>query len=484
MESEPKILDELKIDRSVFEQFVDHTLRFSETEWGGLLLGKEIDGLIHGVAMVLPPQKTQSPGYCEFRRELFQVVYNSFEKIDEVYDDHGFSIISWVHTHPDLSVFLSQTDVETFTYLTKLNPSLTAIVVDPVRYTWMAVNSRPGNIFGFSDLDLDLNYIYNNSGEEKIVEKLQLLEETINSGINRRIFKLEPKEKINVFYPIPIEELKHKLIISGLDGINAQLAKIKKVLFANINGVEIGKSQLIDLSNENKVINPEINKITKYIKKFRSIENEIRKWKDLPTNRLLYNFNINKYEIFPQIPIPRIKEYLFKVGRIINATPVYKFNIYEDFFQYSNNYLSNTIPFDKLNKIKIGPFKNNSPYFIISFKKGFSLFSRGKKLILYNPEMQLLIQEIQKVIKVEYMNEHKIWKEISKTKEREKKKREKKKREKEINKELNKNKVDKKSIGREKLDKEKPENNLSTDKIGEDNISTGNNEIDDGQEYF
>ena len=101
MESESEITDRLNFERSIFEQFLEYTRRFSKTEWGGLLIGTKIDGELHCVAAVIPPQKSKSKVYCEFKRELFTVIYNCFEKIEDKYgqNDLAYSFREQIWKH-------------------------------------------------------------------------------------------------------------------------------------------------------------------------------------------------------------------------------------------------------------------------------------------------------------------------------------------------------------------------------------------------
>ncbi|MBD3229458.1 MAG: hypothetical protein GF329_14835 [Candidatus Lokiarchaeota archaeon] len=398
MNEEYNIPDFLRIERSVFEQFVDHTLRHSEFEWGGLIIGKQINEKLYGLAAVLPPQKTQSAGYCEFRRELFQVVYNTLEKVEELYGDNDFSIISWIHTHPGLSVFLSGTDQQTYEYLTKLNPSLTAIVVDPIQYDYLAVNSIPGNQNGFTNIDLDLNYLYDFNDDDQLIQKLNLIQESINSGINRRIFRLADSEDINVFIPIPFEELEHKLILSGLNGIKNQLVNLKNEIFPHNESKNKMRqfNQVNIIGDTEGSENKKLSKLIRYIKEFRNIDKEISSWKNLTVNKLLLSFDAQKQVYSNQIH--DIERYMNTISRILNVIPVYQYNLYDKCFQYQNGKSSIKIDWDKIGEMKIDILSENNPFFVISFKKHF--YSRSKNLLVFHHNIEELIEVLKQKVKV------------------------------------------------------------------------------------
>ncbi|MFX0132907.1 MAG: hypothetical protein ACFFDN_04605 [Candidatus Hodarchaeota archaeon] len=381
MEIRSQIPDKLHIERSVFEQFIDHTFRFSDNEWGGLLIGRIINGELHCIAAVLPPQKTQSSGYCEFRREIFPVIRNALDDIEEAYNDENFNIITWIHTHPDIGVFLSPTDQDTYRYLSKLNPSLSAIVVDPVQYEILAVNSKPGNISGFTSFIPNLNYLHNfNEPNQILIEKLKLLQQRINSEKNRKLFKLGESEKIEVFIPISIETLKHRLIISSLNDLKINLQKITKNIFHQKPDIKI------QIPEEE---NPEIRKIIEYLSHFREFRQEFKQWNRFSMNIKLYEsnlYNISKYN--PNIPLDSIIDKLANLGDFLSITPIYQISLWDKFLQYQLGNKSMRIKWSSIQKIGIDTLSKTNPLYVISYKTG--TFSRWKRLLIFDFQFEQL----------------------------------------------------------------------------------------------
>jgi proteasome lid subunit RPN8/RPN11 len=108
-------------------------------EMGGLLLGHiDEDGNNVAVCGFFPEQTEESPGYCEFGGMYTAIAAAACDRANESYpgeDIPNLRIIGWIHTHPDIGIFLSGTDVNTFRTLRAQCPGrrLMAVVVDPLR---------------------------------------------------------------------------------------------------------------------------------------------------------------------------------------------------------------------------------------------------------------------------------------------------------------------------------------------------------------
>jgi len=388
MESEAEITDRLNFERSIFEQFLEYTRRFSKTEWGGLLIGTKIDGKLHCVAAVIPPQKSKSKVYCEFKRELFTVIYNSFEKIEDKYDQSDLGIITWIHTHPGFGVFLSGTDLETYNYLIKLNPEYSAIVVDPVNRDYLAVNSKPGNLNGFSQLEVNLNYLYDfNGSDQSLYDKLQILKDSINSGLNRKIFKLTDPETINVFIPLPLEALKHDVMKSRLEGLMERTQEVRTALFqAKPKSIEDKASTSIAPPTERSdEIHPEVQKLEEYINYFQKIEKEIEEWKNLSVNRTLFNLNLESSVPNPQKKV--IFDRLRYFRKLFLAPPIIWIKLTDNHLFYSNALINKIVKWNKIRKIEFDPLKELGNFRLLTYKTG-RLFGK-ERLLIYIPDDHL-----------------------------------------------------------------------------------------------
>lgn len=142
-ENQIVIPEKVIFNKSAFEQFKFYTKLYSKTEWGGLCIGYQVEDAFYVRAIVLPPQKTQSKGYCEFRKELFPLITKNLIKLQNKFKGfYNYRIGVWIHTHPGFGVFFSGTDVSTFEYLTKMSPDYIGVVVDPVQNQVVGYNSR------------------------------------------------------------------------------------------------------------------------------------------------------------------------------------------------------------------------------------------------------------------------------------------------------------------------------------------------------
>ncbi len=330
MDENLEIPREISIERSVFEQFISHTLLYSEKEWGGLLLGKKENNKIQCIAAILPPQKSQSAAYCEFRKEIMFILTNLFEKVEDKFGEHDFMISTWIHTHPNMGVFLSGTDEGTYGELSKFNKELCAVVVDPVQYEWMGVNTRPGNCYGFTQLDIDLNYLYDFSGtDQSLIEKLTFIQENINSDRNRKILQLLEDDKIEVFIPVSLDTLKHKLIISNLAEFKKKIQKTGKMMFNKDSDIKI----IVP-----KEENPQIQPIAEYQAYFGALNKEIRSWKGIRINQLLFEYDINALEsYYPIEQILAVKRQIdFFSGRF-GVQSVYIAKLRENSIEFGND---------------------------------------------------------------------------------------------------------------------------------------------------
>ncbi len=392
MEVKNSIPVSMAIERSVFEQFVNHTLRYSENEWGGLLISRIINGEIQCIASVLPPQKVQSAGYCEFKKELFPVVRSALEEIESKYHDDNFQIMTWIHTHPGLGVFLSTTDHSTFSYLGKLNPSITAVVVDPIQYDWLAVNSCPGNTYGFTSLDLDLDLLLAKDDKDpKLTEKLEVLRTKINSERNKKMLGLSPTDKIEVFVPIPIDSLFREIISSNLNGISGLLGHVKKKLFATDANITVPTKK------EKK---PEIQELVNYILQFRGLEREIRSWRSLQVNKQILSIDLTDYAERHQEFIERAMYHMKDIAKKTGGIVAIRISFWDDCLQYNYANASKRVKWSSIKDLEVSVLSEEAHILGISFKK--NVLSKWQHLILFVPDFEKLETVLK--TKVDYTN--------------------------------------------------------------------------------
>ena len=108
-------------------------------EMGGLLLG-HVDEKGNNVAVCgfFPKQTEESSGYCEFNGMYNAIAAAACDYANETVKGEEIPklrIIGWIHTHPDIGIFLSGIDVDTFRMLRNQcqNRRFMAVVVDPLR---------------------------------------------------------------------------------------------------------------------------------------------------------------------------------------------------------------------------------------------------------------------------------------------------------------------------------------------------------------
>ncbi len=121
-------------------QAMDFTAPRGRLEMGGLLIGHVgRDGVLHVVTGFFPEQIRASPGYCEFDGSWVAIAASACARANHACGDDSvpdLRVIGWIHTHPDLGLFLSSIDVATYSSLRGMIPDsrFVAVVIDPLRY--------------------------------------------------------------------------------------------------------------------------------------------------------------------------------------------------------------------------------------------------------------------------------------------------------------------------------------------------------------
>tara|TARA_B100001250_G_scaffold137704_1_gene117806 strand:- start:8570 stop:9463 length:894 start_codon:yes stop_codon:yes gene_type:complete len=132
-------LQEVTVPRSLVQQAMDFTAPRGRLEMGGLLVGHiGSKGEVNVVSGFFPEQIRASPGYCEFDGSWVAVAASACDYANSASSSDSLPelrVVGWIHTHPDLGLFLSSIDVSTYTSLRGMTPDsrFIAIVVDPLR---------------------------------------------------------------------------------------------------------------------------------------------------------------------------------------------------------------------------------------------------------------------------------------------------------------------------------------------------------------
>jgi proteasome lid subunit RPN8/RPN11 len=123
----------------IVEQTTAFTAPRGRLEMGGLLIGHvDEQGRNVVVAGFFPEQTEASPGYCEFEGGFAAMAAAACDMANErCGGPHtpNLRVIGWIHTHPDIGIFLSGIDVRTFKNLRDMSQDgrCVAVVVDPLR---------------------------------------------------------------------------------------------------------------------------------------------------------------------------------------------------------------------------------------------------------------------------------------------------------------------------------------------------------------
>jgi proteasome lid subunit RPN8/RPN11 len=123
----------------IIEQTTAFTSNRGRLEMGGLLIGHvDEQGRNVVVAGFFPEQTEASSGYCEFEGGFAALAAGACDYANErTGGSHtpNLRVIGWIHTHPDIGIFLSGIDVRTFKTLRQMSGDgrCVAVVVDPLR---------------------------------------------------------------------------------------------------------------------------------------------------------------------------------------------------------------------------------------------------------------------------------------------------------------------------------------------------------------
>lgn len=126
------------VPEALIRQAAAFTAPRGRLEMGGLLIG-HVDAAGNSVAVtgIFPEQLQESSGYCEFDGMWTALAAAACDHANQIGDEGtpDIRVIGWIHTHPDIGIFLSGIDVATYRALRDATPDrrFMAVVVDPLR---------------------------------------------------------------------------------------------------------------------------------------------------------------------------------------------------------------------------------------------------------------------------------------------------------------------------------------------------------------
>ena len=128
-----------RVPIEIIEQTTAFTLPRGRLEMGGLLIGHiDSEGNNTVVCGFFPRQDEATSGYCEFHGSFTAIASAACDYANEkAGGGHtpDLRVIGWIHTHPDIGIFLSGIDINTFRSLRQVSfeQRCVAVVVDPIR---------------------------------------------------------------------------------------------------------------------------------------------------------------------------------------------------------------------------------------------------------------------------------------------------------------------------------------------------------------
>jgi proteasome lid subunit RPN8/RPN11 len=122
-------MQKLLINIDVIIEIVSFDLSKPNVETAGLLLGKYEDNVLYIEEMEVGDQQANAVHVEISEQALTEAVVRMSSRVDDRV------IVGWWHTHPNLSSFMSSTDISTQSRYQSLFPQAVAIVVDPVKYS-------------------------------------------------------------------------------------------------------------------------------------------------------------------------------------------------------------------------------------------------------------------------------------------------------------------------------------------------------------
>ncbi|RSM64691.1 hypothetical protein DMB66_18770 [Actinoplanes sp. ATCC 53533] len=122
----------LQFDPGLARTLVEFLRQPAPVERGGVLLGRRSGTKIHGSLVIFPPQLAHASSHCAFAVNAIEILRNASDMVEPADAMRPVEkIVGWVHTHPTIGLYLSNTDVTTFATWTHLDADTVAVVIDP-----------------------------------------------------------------------------------------------------------------------------------------------------------------------------------------------------------------------------------------------------------------------------------------------------------------------------------------------------------------
>jgi|GEM_PF-2804349 len=122
-------IEKLVLVAELFDQLIGFASSYPSLEWGGVLIGERGKGVSRACIALFPSQKRQDRCYCEFDGSELVLIKNALNS--ENMRTTKWVNVGWIHTHPNLTVFLSGIDRKSFEAWSALDANAVAVVIDP-----------------------------------------------------------------------------------------------------------------------------------------------------------------------------------------------------------------------------------------------------------------------------------------------------------------------------------------------------------------
>ncbi len=236
------------------------------SEHGGIMFGWKKGTTTFVIGIFFPPQKESTAVFCNFAGKELMSLRNSIDQENKKLNEQNhINIVGWIHTHPDIRVFISGTDKNTIKNLAKWDKTLTAVVVDPYKNMIEEIIGAWNS--DLKKINLKINKIPINNDVEKALEGIK---ESIKSqysynkniliGIPRKPMKQKPmKQKPMIQIPpnpqyINIIIKKLDIIIGKINSLPNDILTLNSDLYQKI--MELFKKEIENIIiNQEKIIN-------------------------------------------------------------------------------------------------------------------------------------------------------------------------------------------------------------------------------------
>ncbi len=236
----------IQISISALAEIITYDLSQPGRETAGLLIGYEINSVVHVDEIRIGEQKGNAVHVVISDEELTNAAIEVSNRED------GKVIVGWWHSHPGLTAFLSSTDIKTQSLYQAFMPNAVAIVVDDVKYS---------QTFNLNDLDLGVFRVI-----EGQTQRLPYgLKDSVEFGLKTYIQGDHPAE-ISTTSPtryVPVMEkeelrklklristLEEKMDNSDISAINAWIELAESMQDGTISEVPVDVSALNEKLNQ------------------------------------------------------------------------------------------------------------------------------------------------------------------------------------------------------------------------------------------